>query len=199
MLLRTYQKMLAAFQENHGYMSFSMLKEAGISVSQMREMEEQKILQRFARGWYWCNACGIDRPQNHKYIEVAKVNPNAVICMQSAAYLLGLTKIEPENIQVATERTDRKKMNFEYPVMHFYLQNAYMDGEVQKIHTEFGDFQIYGVERTICDCLRMKGKLEENAYLEILEYYQQKIDRQERVKQYAKSLRALKNVTKIER
>lgn len=198
MLLRTYQKMLAAFCKNNGYMSFAMLKEIGISVLQIREMEQEKVLHKFTRGWYWCSECGIERPDNYKYIELAMMNPNAVICMQSAAYLHGITTKEPEYVHVATSRTDRRKMEFAYPVKRFYLQNAMLDGEIETIHTEFGDYKVYSLERTICDCIRMKENLEPGVYTEIEEYYKSKEQQMLRVKEYAKELRALKNILMID-
>ncbi|MDO5156048.1 MAG: hypothetical protein Q4D51_08780 [Eubacteriales bacterium] len=194
MLLRTYQKMVDVFKKHNGYMSFAMLKEVGISVLQIREMEREQLVHRFARGWYWCNECGIKRPENHKYIEIAMANPNAIICMQSAAYLHGIVQEEPKQIQVATARTDRKKMEFDDPIKRFYLQNAVIDGEIEVIHTEFGDYKVYSIERTICDCLRMKEHLEESVYWEVVDYYKNREEQLVRVKQYAKALRALKNV-----
>ena len=58
------------------------------------------------------------------------MNQNAVICMDSACYLQGLLSEEPEVISVATERTDRRKMEFSFPVKRYYLQNTGLEDEV---------------------------------------------------------------------
>ena len=110
MLFKTYQKITTLFKEHHGYMSFADLRDHQVTVLQLAEMEEEGSLQRFARGWYWCQDCGYEKPEDYQYIEIAKVNPRAVICMDSAAWLAGMLKEEPATIAVATARTDRKKM-----------------------------------------------------------------------------------------
>jgi predicted transcriptional regulator of viral defense system len=198
MLLRTYHKMINEFAAHNGYMSFGELKDAGITILQIREMEEEKVLHKFARGWYWCSECGLEKPANHKYIELGKANPRAVICMESAAYLQGIIKKEPELICVATDRTDRKKMEFEFPVHRYYLQNADIQGEIEVVHTDFGDYNVYSLERTICDCLRMKDSLSEGVYVEVVDYYNNREKQLTRVKEYAKALRALRNVESVQ-
>ena len=107
MLLRTYDRIIDLFQENQGYMKFELLKENGITVLQIRELVQNGTLECFSRGWYWCNSCGIEKSKESKYIEIGKVNPNAVICMESACYLQGLLEKEPQVVTVATERTDQ--------------------------------------------------------------------------------------------
>ena len=84
MLLKTYDKIIDLFHDNHGYMSFEQLKEKGVTIAQIQELVDREILDKFARGWYWCNKCGYERPQDRKYIEIVKVNEKAVICMDSA-------------------------------------------------------------------------------------------------------------------
>ena len=69
--------------------------------------------------------------KDYQYIEIAKVNPRAVICMDSAAWLAGMLEKEPETIAVATSRTDRKKMELEnFEIRRFYFQNAGLPGEI---------------------------------------------------------------------
>ena len=89
MLFKTYQKITTLFKQHHGYMSFSDLRDHQVTVLQLAEMEEEGSLERFARGWYWCKECGYEKPKDYQYIEIAKVNPRAVICMDSAAWLAG--------------------------------------------------------------------------------------------------------------
>jgi len=81
MLFKTYQKITTLFKEHHGYMSFADLRDHQVTVLQLAEMEEEGSLERFARGWYWCKDCGYEKPEDYQYIEIAKVNPRAVICM----------------------------------------------------------------------------------------------------------------------
>ncbi|MCI5649177.1 MAG: hypothetical protein MR332_07070 [Fusicatenibacter sp.] len=194
MLLRTYQRIIAIFREHNGYMNFAELQSYRVTVLQLREMEAEGSVQRFARGWYWCRKCGIEKPKDHRYIEIAKVNPQAVICLESACYLAGILSREPEIIAVATERTDRKKMEFDFPIQRFYLQNTDLPGEICEVQTEFGSYRYYSPERTFCDCVRMKKRLKYAVYQEIMEACRAGACETEKITAYAKILRALRNV-----
>ena len=192
MLLKTYDKIIELFHDNHGYMSFEQLKEEGVTIAQIQELADREILDKFARGWYWCNQRGYTRPKDRKYIEIGKVNEKAVICMDSAGYLQKLLKKEPEVISVATERTDRKKMEFAFPVNRYYFQNTGAEDEIELVNTEFGSYRVYSVDRTVCDCIRMKSRLSGNVLEEIEEAYKSQKRDINRLLAYAKSLRALK-------
>lgn len=198
MLLKTYEKITDEFYENNGYMNFEQLKECGVTAPQIQELLKKGVLEKFARGWYWCSVCGRTKPVYHKYVEIGMANPNAVICMDSACYLHGLLREEPEIISVATERTDRRRMEFEFPVNRYYLQNTGQQGEIEEVHTEFGSYKIYSIDRTVCDCIRMKRKLSEDMLMEIEKNYRKREKTVERLEAYAKGLRALKCIKEME-
>ena len=62
MLLKTYEKILELFHQNHGYMNFEQLKDHGITAIQIQELVDKEVLEKFARGWYWCTECGREKP-----------------------------------------------------------------------------------------------------------------------------------------
>jgi len=197
MLLKTYQKIIDLFQANHGYLSFAVLQANGISPLQIGELEQSGELQKFSRGWYWCCTCGWEKPADYKYVEIGKANPRAVICMDSACYLNGIISREPELIAVATDRTDRKKMEMAFPIRRYYFQNAGFPDEIRVKETEFGSYRYYAPERTYCDCFRMQEKLPPELFAEVVgRYRKQKLHA--RVMEYAKELRAIRNVQRIE-
>lgn len=194
MLPRTRERMINAFKEQKGYMSFKQLQEKGVTVLQIREMEEAGVLEKFARGWYWCNECGYTKPVDHKYVEIAKVNPRAVICMESACYLSGLIEEEPTEICLATERTDRKKMELEFPTKRFYFKQTGIKGEIVEKKTKCGSYYYYSPERTFCDCIRLKNKIKPDIYEEIMEHYKDQHSKLKRLYEYADMLRCIKNI-----
>lgn len=198
MLVKTYKNIIHSFKENNGYLSFSDLKNRGVTTFQIKELEQEKVVEKFARGWYWCKECGIEKPNDYKYIEIAKVYPKAVICMESACFFNGIIHVEPEIPTIATERTDRGKIDLIYPVKRYYLQNANIEGEIKEITTDFGDYRFYSEERTFCDCIRMKEKISDDIYVEILDAYQKQTEERERIYTYAKKLRALQNLKREE-
>lgn len=198
MLVKTYKNIISLFTQNNGYLSFSELKENGTTTLQLQEMERENVVERFARGWYWCRECGIEKPDDYKYIEIAKVYPKAVICMESACFLNGIIDIDPEIPTIATERTDRGKIDLIYPVKRYYFQNANIPGEIKEITTDFGSYRFYSEERTFCDCIRMKTKINEDIYVEILDAYKRYTAEKDVIYAYAKKLRALQNLKREE-
>ncbi len=140
-------------------MGFEQLRSADVTVVQMRELEEEGILHRFARGWYWCSACGFEKPADHKYIEIAKVDPEAVICLDSACFLNGLNVTEPEEVRVATARDDRKKMEIEFPIKRYYLTYLEIGKYTNVRKTPFGSYRYFSMERALYDSLHAPTKI----------------------------------------
>lgn len=194
MNLKTYDKIMDIFHAYKGFMSFEQLQAEKITIAQIKELEARKTLYKFARGCYWCTECGYSKPKNFKYIAVAKMNPDAVICLQSAAYLWGLTDREPEAIEVSIIRTDRKKMEFGFPINRHYMKNADWDSEIITVKEELGEYKVYAEARTICDCIRMSGIDDEKASCDMIERYYQRGGTKEEIYAYAKKLKAYRTV-----
>ena len=133
-------------------------------------------------------------PDDYKYIEIAKVNPKAVICMDSACYLAGILKEEPEVISLATGRTDRRKLELSFDVNRYYFKNTGIRGEIIEKKTKFGNYLYYSPERTFCDCIRLQGRLEEDVREAILAQYDIHRKQQLRIYEYAEKLRCIKNI-----
>jgi predicted transcriptional regulator of viral defense system len=186
--------MIDAFKENKGYMSFKELQKKGVTVLQIREMEEAGVLEKFARGWYWCNDCGFAKPADHKYVEIAKVNPKAVICMESACFLSGIIDEEPQEIRLATERTDRKKMELDFDTKRFYFKRTGIKGEIVEKKTKCGSYYYYSPERTFCDCIRLQNKIDKDVFDEIMTEYKDRQGKLKRTYDYADKLRCIKNI-----
>jgi len=189
-----YQRAIDAFHENHGYMSFGNLKEAGVAIGQIHELENMGVLEKIARGWYWCRECGWEKPEDYKYVEICKVYPKAIICLDSACYLNGLIDREPDVVTIATGRTDRMKLDFPFEFKRFYLQNAGIEDEICETVTAFGSYRYYGQERTICDVLRMPDKVLNDTLTEVYDTYRHQQNLYARVQYYGEALRAARNV-----
>jgi predicted transcriptional regulator of viral defense system len=166
--------MIDAFKENKGYMSFKELQKKGVTVLQIREMEEAGVLEKFARGWYWCNDCGFAKPADHKYVEIAKVNPKAVICMESACFLSGIID--------------------DFDTKRFYFKRTGIKGEIVEKKTKCGSYYYYSPERTFCDCIRLQNKIDKDVFDEIMTEYKDRQGKLKRTYDYADKLRCIKNI-----
>ena len=85
---------------------------------------------------------------------------DAVICMNSALYYQGVLSAEPDYLSVATERTDRSMMKMDFMIQRHYFSNRNFNIGIRKQETEFGTYNIYDIERSVCDLYRLEGETE---------------------------------------
>ncbi len=158
-------------------------------------MEEEGSLERFARGWYWCKTVVMENRKTINILKLRKVNPRAVICMDSAAWLAGMLEEGAGNHCGCQSRTDRKKMELEnFEIRRFYFQNAGLPARSVRKETEFGSYRYYAPKRTFCDCLRLNNKMPEEVKEEILTWCRKQNYPKEEILAFANKLRAVKNI-----
>lgn len=193
MRLDTYEKIISLFEKEHGYMNFASLQKHQITIAQINELERKKILNKISRGWYWCEVIANSKPNDYKYIEISKVNPNAIICLESACYLQGLLQEEPEIVTVATNRKDRRKMELPFPIERYYFTDV-ISG-IYQIKNDFGNYNVSELDRCMCDCIRLKNRMSQDVWEEISKSYSIHQNRcTDRLLKYAHELRAVRNV-----
>lgn len=195
MLGRTYTRIIALFAQNKGYMNYDTLKNEGVTILQLRELEENGILERFARGWYWCNDCGYVKPRDHRYIEVSLVDQEAVFCLDSACYLAGVKVSEPDTVKFAVPREDRRKFSFDFPAKRYFYTHMEAEYITTKI-TEFGTYRYFAPERAVSDCLRETDKIEAENLSAIKTYAS---GHSIRVEEYRRFIRELKQKQRLQK
>ena len=180
----TYLKLENVYKKYRGYVRAKEFMEEGFSNRQIAVLTEEGYLEKVCHGYYWLAAGKCEKPEDYKCIEVCLSDPRAVICMDSAVYYQGGSTEEPQYLSIATERNDRSllKMNFLIK-RHYFSVNNFSIGMIKR-DTEFGCYNIYDIERSICDMLRLKQKIEK----EIIDYIKCKEQQYERILKYAESL-----------
>lgn len=198
MLLNTYEKVIKMFQDGKGYRNAAELKEARITTVQIKELVDKDILERVSHGYYWLK--GNEKPKDYQMIEACMVNPRAVICADTACYYHGLLEEPPAKTSIATLKTDRSKMQLNFPVSRHYYSDLTFEEDLLEVDTEFGSFRIYDVDRSVCDAIRFREDIGEEKVTEIIRNYLKREHKQiERVFAYADAMRVGKIVrTKIE-
>ena len=189
----TYIKFEAICRKAKGYIRTKELLEQGFSNRQIAVLEKEDYLEKVCYGYYWLKGRGDEKPKDYKCIEVCLSDARAVVCMESALYYQKEIDLEPEYLTVATERTDRSSLKMNYPVRrHYFSKNNFGIG-IEKKKTEFGSYNIYNVERSICDVIRLKDQITtEISSIDQIVVEITRIDKREqynRLMQYAKLLK----------
>lgn len=186
MRANTYGKMNHLYKKYRGYTSTRGLTEEGLTNRQISVLAEEGYLERVCHGHYWMLQCGYEKPYDYKCIEACLSNPRAVISMKSACFYQGMTEQEPEYLTVSTERTDRSAMKTNFPIeRHFFSGSNFRLG-LKHVKTEFGCYNIYDIERSVCDIIRLEGKSEDHELLiEMLDSGRLEKSRYKRILKYA--------------
>lgn len=195
MLLSTYQKVLALFQSGNGYRNASELKDSKITTVQIKELVKKGIVEHVSHGFYWLVDEENGKPDNYKLIEACMVNPRAVICADSACYYHGLIDKEPEVLSVATLKTDRSRMQLNFPVCRHYYSNLAFEQDMTVEDTPYGKIRVYDIERSVCDCIRFREDIgSEMLELIISNFLERNGNQMDRLLAYADAMRVGKIV-----
>ena len=100
---------------------------------------------------------------------LAFLHPNAVVTMNSAFYMHGLTDVIPDEYELATERNAAKIRDKE--VKQYFYPTDFFDQGIETIDYRGFPIRIYNKERMLIELLRYKSKLPFDYYKEILLNY----------------------------
>lgn len=189
----TYLKLDSIYQKYKGYIGTRELIDETLSNRQIAALTEEGYLEKICHGYYWITG-RCRKPTDYKCIEVCLSNPRAVICMGSAIYYQGGLEAEPDYLSVATERTDRSLLKMNFLIKRHYFSCNNFELGIRKRNTEFGYYNIYDVERSVCDMLRFEQKVETG----LLENIKGNGQQYERMLKYAEQLKIRRTVGTIE-
>ena len=149
----TVEKLQRMISTGRTYVTTAELLSTGFTNRQISELLEMGELEKISHGQYWLIHSGITKLKEYKALEIGKVNPEAVICADSACYLQGLIKVEPKVMSIATRRSDRHSMNMNFSVNRHYYAERTFEEECLIKSTPQGEYKIYNIDRSVCDCI----------------------------------------------
>ena len=199
MIKDTYIKCYRLSQKYDGYISTSELLKEGLTNRQISEFVANGMLEKVCHGIYWFSCADYAKPDDYKAIEICRSNPRAVICADSACFYQGLIDVEPSAVSVATRRDDRSKIAMKFPVTRHYYSGSCFLGHQKAINTEFGQYMVYDIERSVCDCIRFRDTIDDDIFCLVIERYRESDEHDKaigRMVQYAKKLHMLNQLTK---
>lgn len=196
----TYQRVENLYSKYCGYITTKELLNEGFTNRQISTLQQEGYLEKIANGCFWMAHAGEKKHSDYKAIEVGFVNREAVVIADSACFYQGLIDIEPPRLSIATKRNDRHKMIFPFAVTrHYFSENGYEEGK-KKIETQFGDYQVYEIGRSVCDCIRFRADIEKDIFELVIENYRKEYsDRKmkERLLAYARMMKFEDKAKKI--
>lgn len=162
-------KIIRLFELHNGYCRMKELKESSIHPRDIRTCLEAGIIEKIKPGLYKLT----DFPWDERsgFADIYAANPNAVVCLDSAAEYYGFITFTPAEISVAIPH-GAYKMKFEYPpVKTYFFRGRYFEEGIVTKNRSNGAFKIYSEEKTIIDLFRYRNKIGEDFFFEALKKY----------------------------
>jgi len=98
-------------------------------------------------------------------------------------------------LSVATLKTDRSRMQLNFPVCRHYYSDLAFQQDMQVDETPYGKIRVYDIERSVCDCIRFRADIgEDMLHLIISNFLQRNSNQMDRLLAYADAMRVGKIV-----
>ena len=144
------------------------LSALGIDYRRILDFVESGELVRIKNGYYTDR---IDRFTEEELI--ARLFPDALLCMESALYAYGYIVEKPFGWRLAVDKnTSKSRFSMDYPkVIPYYTEPDALEIGATKIIIDGNEFGIYEKERMICDCLKYESKMERETFQAAIQAY----------------------------
>lgn len=184
------------FDRYGGIMRTRDLKEEGFYYKRIQRLVEDGEIKQVRRGYYQYFKEGT-------YSDIPTITtlfPDGVICMESALDYYGYIDRTPVAWHLAVDnKSTRTRFYIEYPIVkpHFIQSNRYQVG-IEEVEIDGKPVKIYDKERTICDLLHHRNKVDGEVFnLAIQRYIQDPKKLEARLLRYAKLLHVEKKVHEV--
>jgi predicted transcriptional regulator of viral defense system len=186
----------AIFKEYGGIMRTKELCDSGIYYKKLQQLIAEGKVEQMRRGYYQY----IDENAFLEVPLIVKLFPDGVVCMESALEYYGYTDRIPSAWNIAV-RADSSRMRFkiDYPAVkpHFIEPSRFIIGITHTLIEE-NDIKIYDRDRTICDCLLHRNKMDAEVFNTAVRSYLKDSKRNEgHLALYANKLRVEKKVREV--
>lgn len=192
---RILEKIIKCIDDNGGIAKKEQISTLGIDYRRILDFVENKDIIRIKNGYY---TYGVDRFTEEEL--VAKLFPDALLCMESALYAYGYISRKPYGFMLAVDKnTSKSRFKLEYPkVIPCYTEPEALKIGATSIEYEGCTFQIYDKERVICDCLKYESKMDRTDFKEALQSYIKDNDKDiSALMDYAKERKVVKKVQSL--
>ena len=192
----TDEKIKEVFDENGGIARTGTLLGNGITARNLRQLQEDGTIECIKHGVYQY----IEEDAFSEIPILVSLFPDAVLCMESALQYYGYTERTPSAWHLAVDNnTARSRFRISWPKVqpHFVASSKFPIG-ITTAEIEGTEIKIYDRERTICDCLLHRNKLDAEVFNQAVKGYLQDENRQVAVlAEYAGKLRVSGKVREV--
>ena len=169
------QKLVGAAPDS-GLITYAQLKEAGATAMVVKRAVKRGDLVRLAHGIYQLPV-NVDYMDDEMYMAQLRYQ-HMIYSHDTALYLHELNDRVPHAYSVTVPTGYNTKRLIADGFKVFSLSHKLQEQDVVKAKTMYSnDVKVYNLERTICDCLRSRNKLQSEVVIAGLKGYVKREDR----------------------
>lgn len=177
--------------ETNGILTYSQMINSKFTKRQIKNFEQNNLIEKISKGIYLHKDYLKD---NLKIYQL--VNSNFVYSNETAAYLHGLTDRYPRIYSVTTYSGYHLRKCKEFNVFYTKKENLNL-GKIELKDNSGNLLQVYDKEKTICDLIKNKKRIELQVYSESIQNYFKGQVKLNKISEYAKSLNITDEVFQI--
>ena len=191
-----YNKIKDIFAAHNGIMRTCELHNEHLFYKDIQTLIEHGLIEKLRYGYYqW-----VDKDNPSEAVTVTRLFPDAIMCMDTALFYYGYSDRTPLAWHLAVSKDSGKsRFNIDYPfIKPYYVEPSILELGAVEGEMEGDPIRIYDKERTICDCLRYMGKMDQEIFNKAMRSYIMDSEKNmPRLLEYAKKLRVMQKVKMI--
>lgn len=157
------------FERYGGMMRAKELNQERIYYRNVQRLIQENYLEKVRNGYYqWIN------PQDFSEVGiVSRLFPDAIFCMDTALHYYGYSDRTPGQWHLAVSKDSGKsRFYIDYPfVKPYYMEPKILGLGITETEMDGHIVRIYDKERTICDCLRYRNKMDKEIFNKAIQHY----------------------------
>jgi len=191
--MNTYEKILEIANSNNGIITSQMSKREGIPSVYLTRMVSQGKLERIDVGIYSSEKVMLD-----EYYLLYHKNKRVIFSFSSALFLHGLTDRIPFQLEITLPNNYNSSHITNEVIIHKVMKKYYSIGRIIKV-TMFGnEVACYDMERTICDLVRFRDKVDVEIFRKAIQLYKNHNNRDyHKLRQYAAMFNISKQINEL--
>jgi predicted transcriptional regulator of viral defense system len=162
------EKIKAFIDDRGGIVKKEEFAALDVDYRKILDFVESGQLVRIKNGYY------TDRMDRFSEEElIARLFPDACLCMESALYAYGYLGQKPYGWHLAVDKnTSKSRFKMDFPkVIPYYTEAEALALGATTIELDGLTFRIYDRDRVICDCFKYEGKLEREVFKAAVQAY----------------------------
>jgi predicted transcriptional regulator of viral defense system len=187
------------FEDNGGMLRTKELYAENVFYNDIQLLVKDSLIEKVRYGYYqWADE---NNPSEARLIN--QLFPDGILNMDTALFYHGYSDRTPLAWHLAVSKDSGKsRFKIDYPfVRPYFIEPTLLDLGLSSGEIDGNNVRIYDKERTICDCLRYRNKMDREIFVKAIRGYINDTSKNiPRMMQYAKKLRvtaAVKNLVGV--